>query len=234
VSGATDNLFHLGKTMEQRILFSHLEETNMSTKAARIFTDTLSQSGLLSSASTLQVRGIQDLYDRHQPNISTAEGLYAFFGHLCNLKDPIVLGVGHNPVRIHDLITKFCELNNIPDPEPGWEKRLNPKFYKEGLAEESRCPNCNQTITLEKPKEVTEMDGNCIMHNQPLTLCNECRDNQVNNALQEKTVTVTLLRDTLITISVEDCACSQSGGLSTHYRCPRCRALEVLDQTKGG
>ena len=186
----------------------------MSSEAARKFTRAIQDVVRLDPIITPRVL---EIYDRHQPNVSASESLYAFFGHLCNLPDPIVLSKKHNPVRIHDLIEKFCKLNNIPDPEPGWEKRLNPKFYR----------------------EVMKMNGDCVMHHQPLSLCPECNDNQIRRVVAEKEVIIAPFRETLIGISVEDCNCTYVEGKGSEvvrevmHQCPRCRALEVLEETKG-
>lgn len=212
----------------------------MSSEAAKRFIDGIRE-GTSLPLTDFSVGVIEELYDRHQPNLSGGECLYAFFGHLCNLPDPIVLSKKHNPVRVHDLIATFCRLNNIPDPEPGWEKRLNPKFYREIMMEDPRCPKCNQTIVLEEPtQETAKMDGNCVMHHQPLSLCPECQDNAVKKMRAERNEEIIQLRYTLIVISVEDCSCThepssdQISEGKVVYLCPRCRALEVLEAMKAG
>ena len=81
------------------------------------------------------------------------------------------------------------------------------------------------------------MNGECVMHAQPLSLCPECRDNAIKNAMTEKGGVTRQLRETLIGISVEDCDCrwDKNHGVKGKelYQCPRCRALEILEETKG-
>lgn len=182
------------------------EGGHMTSEAAKRFTDAMRNLNCV-RLDPIVVKEIETLYDRHQPNISASEALYAFSGHLCNLPTPILLGQGCNSVRVHDLIEKFCELNNLPEPREGWDKKLNPRFYK----------------------EVTTMDGNCVMHSQPLSLCPECQENMVKEMEKGKDETISTLRETLLGISVEKCSCRKQG---EPLQCPRCRALEVLEQTK--
>lgn len=205
------------------------KDIGMSSEAARRFTEALQQRAPSHwNFPVTFIRDIQDLYDRSLPNqpsqgdggaptdqrsvgnISAAEALYAFCGHLLSLPYPMTFSREHNPARISDLIDQFCRLNNIPEPRKDWDKRLNPKFYR----------------------EVTAMNENCIMHQQPLSLCPQCRDGAVNQALMEKNGVIKDLREVLIRVSVEDCGCCRDHNHEITHQCPRCRALEVLESTK--
>lgn len=208
MSGEGRTCRHCGETLDEFILSRAEEEAQMSSEAARKFTDDLQDAGI--GLAPVAIRLVQDLYDRSLPNLSPAETLYAFCGHLLSLPYPMVFSRDHNPARISDLIDQFCSLNNLSEPREDWDKRLNPKFYR----------------------EVMKMDQNCTMHQQPMTLCTQCRDGAVNHALMDKNETIKDLRDVLIGISAEDCGCCRDHNHKVTHHCSRCRALEVLEKTK--
>ena len=213
MSGEGRTCRHCGEILDEHIL-SQKERDDMTSEAAERFTDEIHR--LLPHLTPIHIGAVRQLYDQHLPNISASEALYAFCGWMSNMKNPVVFSREHQPCRVADFIEEFCRQNNLPEPREGWDKKLNPAFYK----------------------EVMKMDGNCVMHSLPLSLCTECQENVVKEMERGKEKTISALRTVLIVISAEDCGCRfddiDDKSSPVVHQCPRCRALEVLEETKNG
>lgn len=181
----------------------------MSSEEARRFTDTLRalESPLSCIPLTpLQIRWVQEIYDQSLPAVSASEALYGFCGWLRSFPAPITIGKDHNPAWFEDCIQSFCKANHLPLPREGWDKKLNPKFYKE-------------------PRT---MDTNCTLHQQPLCSCKQCIDVAVKREKSSLEKENSTLRGALLQISTRECLCIPGTNAAQSGQCPRCLALQVL------
>jgi hypothetical protein len=60
--------------------------------------------------------------------LSATGALFGFLGWLTTRKESVTFSRKHDASKAVELISKFKEINKLPDPEDGWEKEL--KFPK--------------------------------------------------------------------------------------------------------
>lgn len=56
--------------------------------------------------------------------INPTEALYGFFSWIISGSRKHLLGGGHHGRRLHSELAKFCEANNLPQLEDGWEANV--------------------------------------------------------------------------------------------------------------
>ena len=56
--------------------------------------------------------------------ISASEALYGFMAWLTTQDIPVVLGARYSMAPAAEAVKKFCDANNLAEPQAGWEKHF--------------------------------------------------------------------------------------------------------------
>ncbi len=59
-----------------------------------------------------------------EASMNAAEALYGFCGWLTTQDEETVMSAHNDSAVICDRIKTFCEVNKLPEPREGWEKKL--------------------------------------------------------------------------------------------------------------
>ena len=86
-------------------------------------------------ASRDQVKSQRDFSERMQSktgkeqegqddSLSASEALYGFMSWLASREKEITISSAHDAAEPAELVSVFCEINNLREPRSGWENRL--------------------------------------------------------------------------------------------------------------
>ena len=56
--------------------------------------------------------------------ISASEALFGFMGWLTTCDETLMIGAQHECAPVADAVKKFCDANNLAEPQAGWEKHF--------------------------------------------------------------------------------------------------------------
>lgn len=58
------------------------------------------------------------------PRLTASEAVFGFAGWLTSRGQPVTMSSKHNAATVADLVSKFCEVNDLTPPRPEWNRNL--------------------------------------------------------------------------------------------------------------